>query len=118
MHAQNLSNAEQRLSTKRASGELVVGTTHTAEDEVAGEPDIQGVANALQYHASMLHPHFLVFSRIREVVVTALAAGAPVHSPGYKSPRLFFDVARYANHLCQLVWSFCFASSLDDELGA
>jgi len=50
--------------------------------------------------------------------VPAVAGVAPVHSPGQRAADVFFEVARYANHLCQIVWSFSFADRLDCELAS
>eukprot|EP00811_Abedinium_folium_P026805 NODE_3989_length_1952_cov_1.509041.p2 GENE.NODE_3989_length_1952_cov_1.509041~~NODE_3989_length_1952_cov_1.509041.p2 ORF type:complete len:241 (-),score=50.34 NODE_3989_length_1952_cov_1.509041:500-1222(-) len=111
MQAQNLSNAAWSPRTCRAAGMRTAGVVCYALDAVVPEFDVQGLANALWSLASLLPPHCDVLSRIRDVVVSTVNAAAPPPRDG-----AYFEAARYQNHLCQLVWSFSFASLLEPTL--
>lgn len=115
-HGQNLSNTAWAWATRRVIDMPLLEAISAAASPIITEFDIQGLANTLWSFASLLISHFPVVSHIRRVVVPVVSAEMPIFRPGRRVGEVFHEVARYQNHLCQLVWSFSFADRLDESL--
>jgi len=116
MQAQNLSNTAWAFATLTVLDCPLLAAISEAAGEILLEFDLQGLANSLWAFASLLCPHFPLFSGIRRIVVRTATAESPVLDRGCRAADTYYEVARYSNHLCQLVWSFSFAGKLDRSL--
>eukprot|EP00747_Dinoflagellata_sp_TGD_P080457 gnl/TRDRNA2_/TRDRNA2_160901_c0_seq4.p1 gnl/TRDRNA2_/TRDRNA2_160901_c0~~gnl/TRDRNA2_/TRDRNA2_160901_c0_seq4.p1 ORF type:complete len:378 (+),score=60.22 gnl/TRDRNA2_/TRDRNA2_160901_c0_seq4:947-2080(+) len=121
MLAQNLSNTAWAFATLRMLHLPLFDAISSCAHKNIAEFDIQGLANTLWSFASLLLSDFSIISSIRNVVIGAISRQMPRVAPGQKAHDAYYDVSRYANRICQLVWSFSFSDMLNgvegDDLG-
>mmetsp|Transcript_77869 Transcript_77869/g.241340 ORF Transcript_77869/g.241340 Transcript_77869/m.241340 type:complete len:484 (+) Transcript_77869:227-1678(+) len=113
---QNLSNTAWAFSTRRLPHTPLLTSISSAAIASMREFDVQGLANTSWAFAPLLFRHPPLWLELRGALAVATAAEAPRPEPGAAAAEVCFEAARFANHLCQLVWSFSFAAKLDAEL--
>lgn len=104
---QNISNTAWAFSTRRVPDVPLLDAISSAAIKILSEFDIQGIANTLWSFASLLLPHLPIFLHIRRVVASVVDAAAPMCKRGLPSSQcrtfpsaMYYEAARYANHLC------------------
>jgi len=116
LQSQNLSNTAWAFATRRVLNIPFLEAISAAAIKIISEFDIQGIANTLWSFASLLLPHLKICSQIQRVVLSVISEAAPMSGRGppfLQSPsQMYYEAARYQNHLCQMIWSLSFAACL------